>query len=80
MMGAPLVQVVASTLPLWHIDAVSGGGVHSIRFDFSSQQISRIGARLLTRKVESQQREGVIVANFVNLWNSFGKAVCVQNV
>ncbi|CAL8476976.1 protein of unknown function (plasmid) [Caballeronia sp. S22] len=33
MVGAPLVQVVALTLPLWHIDAVSGGGVHSIRFD-----------------------------------------------
>jgi hypothetical protein len=31
MMGAPVVQVVAKTLPLWHIDAVSGGGVHSIK-------------------------------------------------
>jgi hypothetical protein len=34
MMGAPLGQVVASTL--WHIDAVSGGGVHSITLDVSS--------------------------------------------
>ncbi|MCP3713551.1 hypothetical protein M3I54_43125 [Paraburkholderia sp. CNPSo 3274] len=45
-------------------------------------QISRIkrclGARLLTRKTKSQQREGVIIANLVNLWNSFGKAVCAK--
>lgn len=37
-----------------------------------------IGARLLTRRLESQQREGVIIANLVNLWNSFGKAVCAK--
>ncbi|WP_232487679.1 transposase, partial [Burkholderia ubonensis] len=45
-------------------------------------QISRIkrciGSRLLTRRLESQQREGVIIANRVNLWNSFGKAVRVK--
>jgi hypothetical protein len=29
MVDASLVQVVALTLPLWHINAVSGGGVHS---------------------------------------------------
>ncbi|OJB62310.1 transposase, partial [Burkholderia ubonensis] len=37
-----------------------------------------IGSRLLTRRFESQQREGVIIANLVNLWNSFGKVVCVK--
>ncbi|MGC3030498.1 IS5 family transposase [Burkholderia sp. DN3021] len=37
-----------------------------------------IGSRLLTRRFESQQREGVIIANLVNRWNSFGKAVCVK--
>ncbi|KVZ80779.1 transposase [Burkholderia ubonensis] len=46
-------------------------------------QISRIkrciGSRLLTRRFESQQREGVVIANLVNLWNSFGKAVCVKS-
>lgn len=46
-------------------------------------QISRIkrclGARLLTCKIESQQREGVIIANVLNLWNSFGRPVCVKN-
>ncbi|KVU30944.1 transposase [Burkholderia ubonensis] len=46
-------------------------------------QISRIkrciGARPLTRQLESQQCEGgVIIANLVNLWSSFGKAVCVK--
>ncbi|KWC24969.1 transposase [Burkholderia ubonensis] len=46
-------------------------------------QISRIkrciGARLLTRRLESQQREGVIIANLLNLWNAFGRPVCVKN-
>ncbi|KVP63721.1 transposase [Burkholderia ubonensis] len=45
-------------------------------------QISRIkrciGSRLLTRRFESQQREGVIIANLVNRWNSCGTAVCVK--
>ncbi|MDR6504281.1 transposase-like protein, partial [Burkholderia ambifaria] len=31
------------------------------------------GARLLTRRLESQQREGTIIANLLNLWNSFGR-------
>lgn len=47
-------------------------------------QISRIkrcsGSRLLTRKPESQQREGVIIASLVNLWNSFGRPVSVKIV
>ncbi|MDR6504216.1 hypothetical protein J2785_007414, partial [Burkholderia ambifaria] len=37
------------------------------------------GARLLTRRLESQQREGTIIANLLNLWNSFGRSVCVKN-
>jgi hypothetical protein len=35
MMGASLGKVVASTLRLWHIDAVSGRGVHSIPLDLT---------------------------------------------
>lgn len=46
-------------------------------------QISRIkrclGARLLTRKIGSQQREGVIIANVLNLWNWSGRPICVKN-
>jgi hypothetical protein len=49
---------------------------------FVEAQISRIkrciGTRLLTRNIESQQREGVIIANLVNLWNGFGKPLCVK--
>jgi hypothetical protein len=40
---------------------------------------SSIGARLLTRKMESQQRDGVTTANLLNLWNLFGRCVCVNN-
>ena len=47
-------------------------------------QISRIrrciGAKLLTQKLESQEREGVVIANIINLWNSFGRPVSVKNV
>jgi hypothetical protein len=46
-------------------------------------QISRIkrciGATLLTQKITSQQSEGVIIANLINLWNAFGKPICVKN-
>jgi hypothetical protein len=46
-------------------------------------QISRIkrciGAIPLTQKIASQECEGVIIANLINLWNAFGKPVCVKN-
>ncbi|WP_279613491.1 transposase [Paraburkholderia mimosarum] len=77
----------------WHdhlVRYIKDKGIHAFRNKYGygqralvEAQISRIkrciGARLLTRKTESQQREGVIIANLVNLWNSFGKAVCVKN-
>lgn len=46
-------------------------------------QISRIrrclGERLLTQKIASQENEGIIIANLVNLWNAFGTCACVKN-
>jgi hypothetical protein len=46
-------------------------------------QISRIkrcvGERLLTQKIASQENEGVVIGNLINLWNSFGRCVCVKN-
>jgi hypothetical protein len=46
-------------------------------------QISRIkrciGSTLLTRKIGSQEREGVIIANILNRWNSFGRPVSFNN-
>ncbi len=42
-------------------------------------QISRIkrciGTSLLTQRLTSQKNEGIIVANIINLWNSFGTCV-----
>jgi hypothetical protein len=56
-----------------------GYGVRSL----VEAQISRIkrciGERLLTQKLASQENEGVIIGNLVNLWNSFGRCVCVKN-
>jgi hypothetical protein len=57
-----------------------GYGVRSL----VEAQISRIkrciGERLLTQKLASQEGEGVIIANIINLWNAFGKPVCVKNM
>jgi hypothetical protein len=78
----------------WHdqiLVYIKEKGVHAFRNKYGygkralvEAQISRIkrciGARLLTRRLASQQREGVIIANLVNLWNSFGNAVCVKVV
>jgi len=56
-----------------------GYGVRSL----VEAQISRIkrciGERLLTQKLASQEGEGVVIANIINLWNAFGKPVCVKN-
>jgi hypothetical protein len=56
-----------------------GYGVRSL----VEAQISRIkrciGERLLTQKLASQEGDGVVIANLVNRWNSFGRCVCVKN-
>lgn len=45
-------------------------------------QISRIkrciGSSLQTQKIESQKREGVIIANIINQWNAFGRCESVR--
>lgn len=56
-----------------------GYGVRSL----VESQISRIkrciGSTLLTQKLESQENEGVIIANIINFWNSLGRPICVKN-
>lgn len=37
-----------------------------------------IGSSLLTQRTESQAREGIIISNIINRWNSFGKCVSVK--
>ena len=45
-------------------------------------QISRIkrciGTSLLAQRIESQKNEGIIIANLINKWNSFGKCISVK--
>jgi hypothetical protein len=91
----PVNAVVHDQPPTrWHdqiVKFIQDKGIYAFHKKFGygeraqvEAQISRInrciGARLLTRKIESQQCEGVIIANLVNPWNSFGKAVCVKVV
>lgn len=37
-----------------------------------------IGRSFKTIKIESQEREAIIMGNIMNLWNSFGRPVCVK--
>ena len=39
----------------------------------------RIGATLLTHKIASQENEGVVIANIINLRTTFGRPICAQN-
>lgn len=45
-------------------------------------QISRIkrciGFSLKTQKIESHEREGIVIGNIINQWNSFGRCVSVK--
>jgi len=56
---------------------VSFDGHHGIRHR-TLLDGTGLALTLLTRRFESQQREGVIIANLVNPWNSFGKSVCIK--
>jgi hypothetical protein len=62
---------------------IAKGQMKCARGTHPRSQISRIkrciGATLLTQKIASQESEGVIIANLINLWNAFGKPVCVKN-
>ncbi len=77
----------------WHdhlVRYIKDKGIHAFRNKYGygqrarvESQISRIkrciGSRLLTRRLESQQREGVIIGNLLNLGNAFGRPICVKN-
>ncbi|NUY06126.1 transposase [Paraburkholderia sp. JPY169] len=56
-----------------------GYGVRSLVEAQISRIKRRIGERLLTQELASQEGEGVIIANLLNRWNAFGKPVCVKN-
>jgi len=51
----------------------------SALFEAQISHIKRcIGVKLLRQKLKSQEREGVVIANVINLWNSFGRPVFVK--
>ncbi|RQP67646.1 transposase [Burkholderia ubonensis] len=78
----------------WHdhlVQYIKDKGDHAFRNKYGygqralvESQISHIkrciGALLLMREIESQQRERVIIAGLVNLRNSFGKVVFVKTI
>lgn len=76
-----------------HDSSLNRGGVSNYVYAFHKKygygvralveaQISRIkrciGSSLKTQRTESQKREGIIIGNIINKWNSFGKCVCVK--
>lgn len=49
------------------------------RVEVQFSRIKRcIGEAFKTQKLESQQTEGIIIANIINLWNSFGRPTSVK--
>lgn len=76
----------------WHdaiVQYIQKKGIHAFRNKYGyglrslvEAQISRIkrciGSTLKTQKTASQQCEGVIIANILNLWNAFGRPVSVK--
>lgn len=77
----------------WHdkiVQYIADKGIYAFhkKYDYGMRslveaQFSRIKryirSRLLTQKEESQHQEGIIIANILNLWNSFGQASSFKN-
>lgn len=74
-----IVQYIKNKGNVYAFHKRYGYGARSL----AEAQISRIKRRidcaLLMQKTESQQREGIIIANLINLWNAFGRPVSVKN-
>jgi hypothetical protein len=74
-----IVQYIKDKGSVYAFHKKYGNGQRSL----VESQISRIkrciGSTLMTQKIESQKCEGVIIANILNLWNSFGRPVSVKN-
>jgi hypothetical protein len=64
------------TVYAWH--KKQGYGIRSnIEAQFS--RVKRcIGDRLLTKRTASRKHEGVIIANILNIWNSFGRCSTIK--
>jgi hypothetical protein len=55
MVDASLNQVEIATPPLWHIDAVLGGGVHPIAY-VAAFQLGILGNRAYVHTIGSKMR------------------------
>jgi hypothetical protein len=73
-----IVQYIKDKGSIYAFHKKYGYGVRAL----VEAQISRIkrciGSSLKTQRIESQKREGIIIANIINKWNSFGKCICVK--
>lgn len=73
-----IVQYIKDKGTVYAFHKKYGYGVRSL----VESQISRIkrciGISLQTQRLSSQKREGIIISNIINLWNSFGKPVSVK--
>lgn len=78
----------------WHdqlVQYIKDKGMHAFRekYDYGKRALVEtkifcikrcLGASLLTQKLASQANEGIIMANIMNLWNSFGRPMTVKIV
>jgi hypothetical protein len=73
-----IVQYIKEKGTVYAFHKKYGYGVRSL-VEAQFSRIKRcIGSSLKTQRTESQKREGIVIGNIINRWNSFGQCVCVK--
>jgi hypothetical protein len=73
-----IIQYIKDKGTLYAFHKKYGYGIRA-KVEAQFSRIKRcIGSSLKTIKIESQKREAIVIANILNLWNSFGKPVTVK--
>lgn len=75
-----IVQYIKDKGTIYAFYEKYGYGVRALVESQFSRIKRCIGSSLKTQRLDSQKREGIIIANIINKWNSFGKCVCVKSL
>src|SRR3989338_6420870 len=77
--GIPLINEVGNDDALIFLRAVPLSFETISNTSLNSRIKRCIGDSLKTQRDSSQKNEGVVIANLINKWNSFGKCICVKS-
>tara|TARA_B110000459_G_scaffold72441_1_gene81277 strand:- start:566 stop:985 length:420 start_codon:yes stop_codon:yes gene_type:complete len=67
-----IVQYIKEKRTVYAFHKKYGYGIRSLVEALFSRIKRCLGSTLLTQREPSQNNEGIIIANIINLWNSFG--------